>query len=75
MDRVVSVEDPACLLRDFDQQWRDERTRERMLKVAELLESELSVVGTSAHMLALARKPYICAALSNISVLPTATHR
>lgn len=54
---VFGVEGPAWLLPDFDERWRNPVSRERMLEVARLLEREDSVVGASAHLLAIGRKP------------------
>jgi len=37
---------------DFDARWADPAGREHILKVARLLEEEPSIVGASAHLLA-----------------------
>jgi len=55
-EATLSVEGPAWMLQDFKAQWEDVGRRERLLWAARMLEDEPSVVGASAHFLALARK-------------------
>jgi SAM-dependent methyltransferase len=55
--RVFGVEGPGWLLPDFETRWRDGRSRGQLLTVARLLEEEESVVGVSAHLLAVGSKP------------------
>jgi ubiquinone/menaquinone biosynthesis C-methylase UbiE len=55
-DGVVGLEGPGWMLADFDQRWADARQREDLLRVARALESEASIVGMSAHLLAVGRK-------------------
>jgi hypothetical protein len=54
--RVFGVEGPGWLLPDFEARWRDERSRSQLLTVARLLEEEESIVGVSAHVLAVGSK-------------------
>jgi hypothetical protein len=54
---VFGVEGPGWTLHDFDERWNDAGGRERLLRVAHLLEEEPSILGVSAHLLAIARKP------------------
>jgi hypothetical protein len=54
---VLGVEGPEWLLPDFDAQWEDPVLREGLVDVARALESEPSVLGASAHLLAIARRP------------------
>jgi ubiquinone/menaquinone biosynthesis C-methylase UbiE len=54
---VLGVEGPSWMLSDFDARWADERSREDMMHVARALESEAPIVGASAHLLAIGRKP------------------
>ena len=42
---------------DFDGRWGDEALRQDMLNVARALEAEPSIVGASAHLLGIGRKP------------------
>jgi ubiquinone/menaquinone biosynthesis C-methylase UbiE len=55
--RIFGVEGPGWLLPDFETRWRDERSRGQLLTVARLLEEEGSIVGVSAHLLAVGSKP------------------
>jgi ubiquinone/menaquinone biosynthesis C-methylase UbiE len=55
--QVFGVEGPAWLLPDFDEAWRHPDRREQMLRVARLLEREDAILGASAHLLAIGRKP------------------
>ena len=52
---VLGVEGPAWILPDFDARWEDPALRKDLLDVARALESE--VVGISAHLLGIGRKP------------------
>jgi len=54
---LYGIEGPAWILTDFDARWSDPTRREAMLHVARMLESDPDVVGSSAHLLAVARKP------------------
>ena len=54
--RVLGVEGPGWLLTDFETRWADPAQRDLMLDTARALEAEPSVVGASAHLLALAWK-------------------
>jgi ubiquinone/menaquinone biosynthesis C-methylase UbiE len=53
---VRGVEGPGWMLLDFDDRWEDEALRAEMLDVGRKLESEPSIVGASAHLLAIGRK-------------------
>ncbi len=55
--RVLGMEGPVWLLPDFDAQWEDPALREGLVDVARALESEPSVLGASAHLLAIAHRP------------------
>jgi SAM-dependent methyltransferase len=54
---VYGLEGPSWILPDFDTRWADPRRRADLIRVAEALELEPSVIGASAHLLAIARKP------------------
>jgi ubiquinone/menaquinone biosynthesis C-methylase UbiE len=56
LEHVIAVEGPAWLLQDFDLQWNDPARRDRMLGVIRRIEAEPTVLGASAHILAVARK-------------------
>lgn len=49
---VFGLEGPGWMLSDFDERWADLRKREDLLRVARALEQEASIVGVSAHLLA-----------------------
>jgi len=53
---TLAVEGPGWLLQNFDAHWNDAARRERLLKALRALECEPSVLGASAHLLAVARK-------------------
>jgi ubiquinone/menaquinone biosynthesis C-methylase UbiE len=54
--QVLAVEGPAWLLQDFDAHWDDPGRRERLLDVVRRTEAEPTLLGMSAHLLAVARK-------------------
>jgi SAM-dependent methyltransferase len=53
---VFGLEGPGWILSDFDQRWAATRKRENLLRVARALEREVSIVGLSAHLLAVGTK-------------------
>ncbi len=57
VEGVYGLEGPAWILPDFAERWADDRQRSDLVRVARALESEPSVLGMSAHLLAVARKP------------------
>jgi SAM-dependent methyltransferase len=57
VEGVYGLEGPAWMLPDFDDRWADARRRSDIVRVARALESEASMIGVSAHLLAVARKP------------------
>src|SRR5262245_5651894 len=54
---VVGVEGPGWLMPDFDARWADSVRRAELLRTAFVLERESSIIGVSAHMVGLGRKP------------------
>jgi ubiquinone/menaquinone biosynthesis C-methylase UbiE len=54
---VRGVEGPGWMLRDFDARWDDDALRADILEIARKLESEPSIVGASAHLLGICRRP------------------
>lgn len=54
---VFGLEGPAWLLSDFEARWRDEARRGRLMHVLRRLETEPSMLGVSAHLLAVAHRP------------------
>src|SRR5438105_8166103 len=57
IEGVYGVEGPGWILPDLVERWNDPQRREIILKVARALESESSVVGCSAHLIVVGRKP------------------
>jgi len=57
VEGLYGIEGPGGILPDFSDRWNDPRRREILLRVARALESEPSVLGSSAHLLAVGRKP------------------
>jgi ubiquinone/menaquinone biosynthesis C-methylase UbiE len=55
--KLYGVEGAAWMLHDFDSVWRQPRLRARMLHVLHATENEPSLIGQSAHMVCVARKP------------------
>jgi ubiquinone/menaquinone biosynthesis C-methylase UbiE len=56
VDGVFGIEGPGWLLADVQARLDDDRRRADLLRVARLFESEPSLLGISAHLLAVARK-------------------
>lgn len=55
-EATLAVDGPGWLLQDFEEHWRDEGRRERLLSAVRAVEAEASLLGASAHMIAVARK-------------------
>jgi ubiquinone/menaquinone biosynthesis C-methylase UbiE len=53
---IAAIEGPGWLARDFDRLWNDPVQRERMLAAVRKVEREPSVLGASAHIMAIGRK-------------------
>jgi SAM-dependent methyltransferase len=56
VDGVFGIEGPGWLAQDFDAWWDDPERRERLLRLADRLESEPALAGLSAHLLTAAHK-------------------
>jgi ubiquinone/menaquinone biosynthesis C-methylase UbiE len=54
---LYGIEGPGWILPDFGERWKDSARREILLQVARALEAEPAVIGCSAHLLAVGRKP------------------
>jgi ubiquinone/menaquinone biosynthesis C-methylase UbiE len=57
LEKLYAVEGAAWLLHDFDNVWRTPKLRARMLHVLHATENEPALIGQSAHIVAVARKP------------------
>jgi ubiquinone/menaquinone biosynthesis C-methylase UbiE len=55
-DSTLPVEGPGWLLQDFDVHWRDPERRKRLLDAVRAVENVPSLLGASAHWIAVARK-------------------
>jgi ubiquinone/menaquinone biosynthesis C-methylase UbiE len=55
--RVLGVEGPGWMVADFDARWAEAALRKDMLDVARALEEEPSIIGASAHLLGIGKKP------------------
>jgi hypothetical protein len=55
LDGIYGLEGPIWLLADFERRWADAASRERLLHLARVLEREPTLVGASAHLIAVAR--------------------
>ncbi len=53
---IYGVEGPGWLLSDIDAWWDNEEYRERLLHIARTLETEASLLGVGAHLIAVAEK-------------------
>ena len=53
---VYGVEGPGWLVPDFDAWWGDGEYRERLLRLARAVEVEPSLLGASAHLMAVATR-------------------
>jgi SAM-dependent methyltransferase len=56
VDDVFGVEGPGWLLQDVSRRLEDPRMRSDLLRMARICETEPSLIGASAHLLAVARK-------------------
>lgn len=55
VEALLGVEGPGWTMRDFDEAWRDPQRQEWLLRVARALEAEVTLLGASAHVMAVAR--------------------
>jgi ubiquinone/menaquinone biosynthesis C-methylase UbiE len=54
--KLYSLEGPGWLLPDFERKWSDPQARAKILSIIRAVESEPTLLGQSAHILAVARK-------------------
>lgn len=54
---LYGIEGPAWILGDLEERWNDPARRAEILLAAQRLESEPALLGASAHLLLIARKP------------------
>jgi len=53
---IYGIEGPGWLLPDFDDWWDNAEHRQRLLQIARTVETEPSLLGASAHLMAVAEK-------------------
>lgn len=53
---VYGVEGPGWMAQNFDEWWKNEKQKERLLYLAQTLETEPSLLGISAHLMAVGKK-------------------
>jgi ubiquinone/menaquinone biosynthesis C-methylase UbiE len=53
---VLAIEGPGWLARDFDRLWSDPQQRARLLETIRKVENKPSILGASAHIMAIGRK-------------------
>ena len=56
LEKILAVESIGGLLSDFEEFWQDEERRRRLLRFIRAVEDEPSLMGTSAHIMAVAKK-------------------
>lgn len=57
VEGLYGVEGPGWILPDLVERWKDPERREIILHAARVLESEPSVIGCSAHLIVVGRRP------------------
>jgi SAM-dependent methyltransferase len=58
VEGMYGLEGPAWLARNFDDLWRDPDRRARLIELARASETDPLLLATSAHLLAVARRPH-----------------
>ena len=53
---LLGMEGPCWLLQNFDEHWNDPARRQRLIEAADRLGAEPTMLGASAHLLAVARR-------------------
>ncbi len=57
VEAIYGVEGPGWLAPDLNDRWQNETSRHRLLDAARLVETEPTLAGHSAHLLAIAHRP------------------
>jgi ubiquinone/menaquinone biosynthesis C-methylase UbiE len=55
--RIIAVEGPAWSAKQFNEAWNDSSQREKLMEFLSVIEQEPSILGASAHLLAVATRP------------------
>lgn len=56
VDTILAVEGPGWLMANFEDAWADNAQRSRLLDFAQTVETEPTIIGASAHIIAIGRK-------------------
>ncbi len=56
-EKMLPIEGIGGLLQNFEEYWRDEERRARLMEALRWIETEPSLLGASQHILAVAKKP------------------
>ena len=56
LEKLLAVESIGGLISDFEQTWQDDKHREMLLRFIRTIEDEPSLLGASAHIVAIAKK-------------------
>lgn len=56
VETTLAVEGPVGFMSDFDTFWDDEVLRERLLRFLRMVESELTMLGATGHIMSIGRK-------------------
>ena len=55
--KIIAVEGPVWSAKRFDEAWNDPTQREKLMEFLSSIEQEPSILGASAHLLAVAKRP------------------
>jgi ubiquinone/menaquinone biosynthesis C-methylase UbiE len=55
-EKLLAIEGPAWLLQNFDDHWNQPDRRERLLQIVRRIEEDPSMIGVSAHLMAIGQK-------------------
>jgi ubiquinone/menaquinone biosynthesis C-methylase UbiE len=55
VEPLIAVEGPFWMLPDFDTHWSDPAARERLLSYLRVIECDATIIGASAHLIAICR--------------------
>jgi SAM-dependent methyltransferase len=56
IDRLIAIDGFGWLTPDFEKKWQQDEYRESLLSISQKLESDESIIGMSAHIMAIAVK-------------------
>jgi hypothetical protein len=55
-EKILAIEGAGWLLQNFEEHWNEPSRRERLLEAIRWVENEPSILGASAHIIAVAKK-------------------